>query len=182
MVEQLKKKLSNPDSLVSLFLGVAVVTVIGVLIFNYVKERRSPSSVTPTDSKVSQNATGSATAATHTVVAGETLWSIAQNTIGSGYNWTDIRDANKLTSPDRIEVGQKLTIPKVTKREGGQIASATIEVKRPADGKYTVQKGDSLWKISVATYGTGFRWTEIAKVNNLSNPNTIFSGNVLLLP
>ena len=41
MVEQLKKKLSNPDSLVSLFLGIAVVTVIVVMIFNYIKERNA---------------------------------------------------------------------------------------------------------------------------------------------
>ncbi len=182
MVEQLKKRLSNPDSLVSLFLGVAVVVVIGVLIFNYVKERQATLTPEGEDKKTEQNATGSATVTTHTVKAGETLWSIAQDTIGSGYNWVDVRDANKLTSPDRIEVGQQLTIPAVAKREGGQIASATVEVKRPADSKYTVQKGDSLWNISAATYGTGFRWTEIAKANNITNPNLIFTGNVLTLP
>lgn len=182
MVEQLKKRLSNPDSLVSLFLGVAVVVVIGVLIFNYVKERQATATPKTDDKKAEQNATGSATVTTYTVKAGETLWSIAQATIGSGYNWVDVRDANKLASPDRIEVGQQLTIPAVAKREAGQIASATVEVKRPADGKYTVQKGDSLWNISVATYGTGFRWTEIAKANNITNPNLIFTGNVLTLP
>lgn len=181
MVEQLKKKLSNPDSLVSLFLGIAVVAVIGVMIFNYIKERKTPEAALP-DTKTGQNATGSATSTSHTVTAGETLWSIATSTIGSGYNWVDIRDANKLTSPDKIEVGQQLLIPSVAKREPGQINSASVEVKRPADGKYTVVKGDSLWKISVAVYGTGFRWTEIAKANNLSNPNLIFTGNVLTLP
>ncbi len=179
MVEQLKKRLSNPDSLVSLFLGVAVVIVIGILIFNYVKERRGQ---TPTsqEKKTEQNATGSAS--THTVAAGESLWSIAASIIGSGYNWVDIRDANKLTSPDKIEVGQTLTIPKVAKREPGQIANAMVEVKRPADGKYTVKKGDSLWNISLSTYGTGFRWTEIATANKLEDPDVIHVGNVLVLP
>jgi len=181
MVEQLKKKLSNPDSLASLILGIAVVGVVAVSIFNYVKERRSLTTATP-GQKAEQNATGSASASTHTVTAGETLWSIATATIGSGYNWVDIRDANKLTNPDSIEVGQTLAIPAVSKREGGQIASATVEAKRPADGKYTVKKGDSLWTISVATYGTGYRWMEIATLNKLSDPNMIFSGNVLMLP
>jgi len=181
MVEQLKKKLSNPDSLVSLFLGIAVVAVISVMIFNYIKERKAPD-VKQSETKTEQNATGSAASASHTVIAGETLWSIAASTIGSGYNWVDIRDANKLTSPDKIEVGQKLLIPQVAKREPGQINAASVEVKRPADGKYTVAAGDSLWNISVAAYGTGFRWTEIAKANNLSNPNLIFRGNVLTLP
>lgn len=182
MIEQLKKRLGNPDSLVSLFLGLAVVIVIGVLIVNYVKERRVSGPATETEKKAGQTTSGSEAGSSHTVVAGETLWSIAEKTIGSGYNWVDIRDANKLTSADRIEVGQTLTIPAVAKREPGQIANAMVEVKRPEGGKYTVNKGDSLWKISVATYGTGFRWTEIAKANNLSHPNVIHAGNVLVLP
>lgn len=181
MVEQLKKKLSNPDSLVSLFLGIAVVAVIVVMIFNYIKEKKATDN-TQADAKTEKNATASATATTHTVAVGDTLWSIATAKIGSGYNWVDIRDANKLTNADRIEVGQQLVIPAVAKREPGQIEAATVEVKRPADGKYTVVKGDTLWKIATAVYGTGFRWSEIAKANNLSNPNLIFSGNVLTLP
>ena len=182
MIEQLKKRLGNPDSLVSLFLGLAVVIVIGVLIVNYVKERRVSGPATETEKKAEQTTNGSGAGSSHTVVAGETLWSIAEKTIGSGYNWVDIRDANKLARADNIEVGQTLAIPAVAKREPGQIANAMVEVKRPEGGKYTVKLGDSLWKISVATYGTGFRWTEIAKANNLAHPNVIHTGNVLVLP
>lgn len=182
MIEQLKKKFNNPDSIVSLFLGVAVVIVIGVMIFNYARGKQATEVTNQEQMKAGQNATGSANSTSHTVVAGETLWSIAVNTIGSGYNWVDIQTANKITDPDTITVGQQLTIPKVAKREPGQIASAQVETKRPADGKYTVQKGDSLWNISVTVYGTGFRWTEIAQANNLSNPDIIFTGNVLTLP
>jgi len=165
-----------------MFLGLAVVVVIGVLIVNYVKDRRVSGPATETEKKAEQAATGSGASSTYTVAAGETLWSIAEKTIGSGYNWVDIRDANKLTNADQVEVGQTLAIPSVAKREPGQIANAMVEVKRPADGKYTVKKGDSLWSISVATYGTGFRWTEIATLNKLEHPNVIHTGNVLMLP
>lgn len=185
MVEQLKQRLNNPDSLVSLFLGLAVVGVVGILIFNYVKGRRSPAQVDQKAAQIQQQqATGSATPlpATHTVAQGESLWKIAEKYFQSGYNWIDIAQANNLADPESIEVGQSLSIPNVSKREPGQIANATVEVKRPADGKYTVKKGDSLWKISLEAYGTGYRWTEIAKANNLANPGMIFSGNVLTLP
>ena len=46
---------------------------------------------------------------------------------------------------------------------------------------YTVVYGDNLWDIAVRAYGDGYRWVEIAKNNNLTNPNLIFSGNVLKL-
>lgn len=49
---------------------------------------------------------------------------------------------------------------------------------------YTIQKGDSLWTISVRAYGDGYKWTEIWKANKkmISNPNLIFAGNKLVLP
>ena len=46
----------------------------------------------------------------------------------------------------------------------------------------TVKKGDSLWKIAVMQYNDGYKWVEIAKVNNLNNPNVISDGDKLLLP
>ncbi|MCK8779141.1 5'-nucleotidase C-terminal domain-containing protein [Rhizobium sp. NTR19] len=48
--------------------------------------------------------------------------------------------------------------------------------------KYTVVKGDSLWKIAEATYGDGARWTDIAKANTLRRPNHIEIGDELELP
>ncbi len=181
MVKELKN-LTNPDSLVSLFLGLAVVIVIGVLIVNYVKGRPQMKQQTAAQQE-QQNATESAKLpATHTVAAGETLWSIAETTIGSGYNWVDIAKANNMTNPDHITAGEKLTIPSVTKREPGQVSSTSVEIKRPADGKHTVLKGESLWSVSLAVYGTGYRWPDIAKLNKLANPNLIYSGNVLVLP
>ena len=47
---------------------------------------------------------------------------------------------------------------------------------------YTVVKGDSLWKIAMAAYGSGYNWSDIAKANNLKNPSQLKVGQVLSLP
>ena len=48
--------------------------------------------------------------------------------------------------------------------------------------KYIVKKGDNLWKIAVVAYGDGYKWTEIAKENKLTNPGIIEKDQKLILP
>ncbi|MFD7709464.1 N-acetylmuramoyl-L-alanine amidase [Streptomyces sp. NPDC059786] len=50
-------------------------------------------------------------ATTYTVKAGDTLWSIAVNKLGSGARYDEIKSLNKLKS-DTLTVGQKLQLPK----------------------------------------------------------------------
>ena len=51
------------------------------------------------------------------------------------------------------------------------------------EGKYyTVQRGDTLWGIAKKFYGNGSKYPEIAKANNISNPDIIHTGQVLLIP
>lgn len=49
----------------------------------------------------------------HEVQKGETLWAIAEKTLGNGARYTEIFEANKpmLTHPDKIYPGQNLRIP-----------------------------------------------------------------------
>ncbi len=123
----------------------------------------------------------------YTVIKGDTLWSIAEKYYKSGYNWVDIASANKLTNPGMIETGTKLTIPSVSPKV------ATVTTTEPTTtvtaygpqitrSSYSVQKGDHLWGIAVRAYGDGYKWAEIAKANNITNPSLIFSGTVLQLP
>lgn len=46
---------------------------------------------------------------------------------------------------------------------------------------YTVQRGDSLWKIAVTQLGNGTRWKEIQQLNNLPN-DRIYVGQKLKMP
>lgn len=48
--------------------------------------------------------------------------------------------------------------------------------------EYIVVKGDSLWKIAEKKYNDGYKWVEIAKKNNISNPGVLEIGDKLMLP
>lgn len=60
----------------------------------------------------------------------------------------------------------------------GSPASATAT----AGGKYTVQKGDTLWKIAQQTYGSGKKYKDIVAANPGVDPNRIKVGQVISLP
>ena len=170
------KTIKLNENTISMVLGGLVIVVVGILVVNYFKGR-TPQTIPgiTTEDKIGGE---------HTVIAGETLWSISEDLYGSGYNWTDIKNANKLTS-DRIEVGQKLLIPDVATKEPTitqKVVSATTSEAAISGSTYTVVRGDSLWKIAVRSYGDGYKWVEIAKANKLVNPGLIHAGNVLTLP
>lgn len=66
---------------------------------------------------------------------------------------------------------------------GGQnVTEGATPTPTSIGSQYTVVQGDSLWNIAVAKYNDGYRWTEIARLNNLDNPDLIHPGNVLQLP
>ncbi len=196
---QLKKFLKtlklNEES-ISMVLGALVIVIVGILIVNYFKDKKGQT--TPEALNTTQ-ATQAVAGKSHAVVKGETLWSIAEDAYGSGYNWTDIYKENKLNKQN-LEVGQVLNIPQVAAKQPTITKQAAVAVKAtatpattivakanvPATGSqattYTVVKGDYLWKIAVKEYGSGYKWVEIARANKLKNPNIIHAGNVLALP
>lgn len=65
-------------------------------------------------------------------------------------------------------------VPEITIPEA---ASGTTE-------KYTVQKGDTLQKISVKVFGTSTKWYKIYQTNKdtMKTPNKIYPGQVLNIP
>lgn len=49
-------------------------------------------------------------------------------------------------------------------------------------GKYTVKDQDTLFIIAEKYYQDGYKYSEIAKANNLSDPNSIEKGQILEIP
>lgn len=63
---------------------------------------------------------------------------------------------------------------------------AVVEQTRPTTGKetpktHTVKSGETLWAIAKKYLGDGSKYTELAKINKISNPNVIKVGQVIKL-
>jgi len=201
-------KLKLAESTVSMILGAMVVVVVGVLLFNYFRGGGKEGKITipgeATEVEILEGMTEAEkeVEAKPTPVAdlpgvyitqkGDDLWKIAKLHYGSGYNWVDIAKENSLKNTDLLAVGQELTVPDVSVRQpnvelpktgvSAEIANETEAVQLVTGDQHLVVEGDTLWNIAVGAYGDGFKWVEIAKVNDLANPNLIHPGNVLQLP
>lgn len=182
------KIVKSAESTISVVLGVLVVVIIGVLLFRYFRNFSLSKKVENVDienisTEPSSEKFNGALPTKHVVIEGDSLWKISEKYFGYGYNWVDISAENKLSNPDKLLVGQELTIPNVAVRKPLLVVSINKEVANPiTTNKYTVVKGDNLWNISVRAYQDGFKWVEISKANNLTNPNVIHAGDSLSIP
>lgn len=61
------------------------------------------------------------------------------------------------------------------------VGKTTTTTSTPAYTTYTVKEDDTLWDIAKAKLGSGTRYTEIVKLNNLKN-DTIYEGQKLKIP
>lgn len=114
-------------------------------------EARKPEAVKPVDYSGFE---------TYTVRKGDTLWRIAQKTLGSGNRYKAIMALNSLSS-DKLKVGQVLKIKESTDGKTGTV--------KPSFTSYTVKKGDSLWKIAKTQLGNGNRYREIMTASGIKN-------------
>ncbi len=183
------KKVKAAESTASMVLGIAVVVVVGVILFNYFRSysgSRGSQKESPTAEEGQINGGSVSLPARYTVAKGDNLWKIAEKFYGSGYNWIDLSRENNISQPDQIEAGQELVIPEVPIKQATVQPVTVSQAKVSSSGisgtQYTVVKGDTLWDISVRAYQDGYKWPQIAQANHLVNPNLIHSGNVLIIP
>ena len=106
------------------------------------------------------------TADTYTVQSGDTLWGIA-NTHDTTVN--NLKQINDLTS-DTIYVGQVLKLKQQSNSTSNQTPQSTTDT-------YTVQSGDTLWRIA-NTHDTTVN--NLKQINDLTS-DTIYVGQVLKL-
>lgn len=206
LFQRVQTDLENRQSLLSLVLGVLILIVVGVLIFNYFNKPAGevgPAQQTTTNKQMADvskdNLPGK-----YTVKEGDTLFLIAQKYYGDGYQYTAVAETNKLANPNLLEVGQVLDIPKLdlgNQDNSTTKSSATLNAKSNLSdmgtggainqtiwgetitgNTYTVVQGDWLSKIAGRAYGDIYAFDKIAKANNISDPNNIEVGTVLKIP
>ena len=114
----------------------------------------------------------------YTVMPGDNLRKIAVKFYGIGDYWRKIYldNANLIRNPNRIYVGQKLTIY-LTKDKASTESGEY-------DNTYRVASGDNLWKIAQRVYGDGRLWRWIYEANRavITNPGKIRGGMLLKIP
>lgn len=115
-----------------------------------------------------------ASALTYRVQWGDTLYRIAAR---FGTTMQAIAQANQISNPNLIYVGQELIIPTA----GEEPPPAPPPAPPPPGGGavHVVRSGETLGQIA-RQYGTTV--SAIAQLNGISNPNLIFVGQVLSIP
>lgn len=138
------------------------------------------------------NTTTGGTPATYIVQAGDTLYSIAAK-----FNITvaNLQQANHITDPTTLAVGQRLVIPGViaqnvvtpTPKARGPTPTTNPAPTQTANNStdngdnetYIVRSGDTLANIA-AQFGVTL--AELQRVNNITNPNLLNVGQRLIIP
>jgi len=102
----------------------------------------------------------------YTVRSGDTLGTIAAR---NNTSLSALAAANGISNPNRIYVGQRLTLP----------SGAGAPSPPTGTGAYTVRSGDTLGTIA-GRHGTSV--AQLVALNRLANPNLIRTGQLLQVP
>lgn len=210
-LQGVQKELNLNQSYLSLVLGLLIVLVAGVLVFNYFKGNKDD--LIPAQQAENENQTADVDPSNlpgkYTVKEGDTLYTIAEQYYQDGLKYSEIVNTNKLDNENSITVGQVLQIPKVQSQavqpeatpspatetkvaeettntdKGGGTGGAvnqTIWGERITSDSYTVAEGDWLSTIAGRAYGDVYAYDRLAQANNIADPNVIVPGQTLKIP
>jgi LysM repeat protein len=157
---------------------------LGVTPANVLSTLRDKPARQPAPPQVAAAPAAGAADGVHVVQSGETLGLIAAQ---YGTSVDTLAEANGLSDPNYLFVGQELIIPgaggTTASTGGGGGGSAGTSAPAPAASSsgttYTVETGDTLFGIA-GRFGTSV--TAIAEANGLSDPNYIYVGQQLTIP
>lgn len=116
---------------------------------------------------------------THRVVAGDDLWSIAEQHYGDGTRWRQVAAENHISDVTHLEVGAELRLPGLT------VAPSEVRDGSPSAAReHVVAPGESLSQIAADELGERERWPEIQQLNEslVSDPDVVQPGWRLTLP
>jgi LysM repeat protein len=114
----------------------------------------------------------------HTVVAGDTLFELAQR---YSVSVEAILAANEIPNPESLNIGQVLRVPRgISSGDAAQAAPPNAPTAVPVPYvEYTVQPGDILFRIAQRQ---GVAMEEIIAINDIPNPESLVVGQVLRIP
>ena len=120
-----------------------------------------------------------------TVHQGDTLWDISEQSLGDPLRYPEIVDLNRdviqadggrlATAETWLEIDWRLTLPADAQMQ--QHASSA-----PGGGEVTVRPGDTLSQIALDRIGSAAAYQELAAANQLSDPDRLEVGQVLVIP
>lgn len=131
----------------------------------------------------------------YTVKKGDSLWSIAEEAYGSGYNAYDLAELNNISDANVLNEGVVLKLPALEPKDptrgeiagGGYTTKAETpqalqnEILKPGQ-THKIIEGESLWSIALKLYGNPYKWVELQAANpKITNPNLIYAGDTLNL-
>lgn len=123
----------------------------------------------------------------YTVKKGDSLWKISRM---YGVSVNELASNNNMKKSAVLSIGEVLSIPpggelreniSAPKKESSH-SGGSAPVKRepmPSDGKYVVEKGDSIWKIA---YKFNLKNSTLIKANNLNPEKPLQIGQELIIP
>lgn len=128
---------------------------------------------------------------TYTVHDGDSLWRIAEKTLGAGERFTEIAQLNygveqddgyALSADQWLNPGWVLTLPD---------DADTGDSESDDSDKHTVSEGETMWDIAEDAYDDGTRYTDIYEASKetdqptgrtITDPDLILPGEVLTVP